>query len=52
MKEIKKTGPVQMKAGDLVLNKSQQARIESAKTPKTIRRVVKKVMRQTPKKMC
>lgn len=51
IKRINKTGPVNMKQGDLVLNKTQQSRIKRAKTPVTIRRVVKKVMKQDPKPM-
>lgn len=47
--KVRKTGNYRLRAGELVLNKTQQAQIRKAKTPATIKRVVRKVAKQKPK---
>ena len=48
--KVTKTGNYRLRGGELVLNKTQQAQIKKAKRPDTIKRVVRKVSKQRPKR--
>ena len=47
--KVPKTGNYRLRSGEVVLNRTQQAQIRKAKTPATIKRVVRKVAKQRPK---
>ena len=49
--KVPKTGNYRWKGGEVVLNKTQQARLHKAKTAKTKQKIINDVKRRRPKKM-
>ena len=48
---VPKTGNYRLRGGELVLNKTQLAKLKKAKTASTKAKIVNKVAKQRPKKM-
>jgi hypothetical protein len=48
---VPKTGEYRLKGGEVVLNKTQQARLKKAKTAKTKQKIINNVKKRKPKKL-
>jgi hypothetical protein len=48
---VPKTGEYRLKGGEMVLNKTQQARLKKAKTAKTKQKIINNVKKRKPKKL-
>jgi hypothetical protein len=48
---VKKTGNYRLKAGEVVMNKTQLARLRKAKTQATKNKIVKSVAKRKPRRM-